>query len=81
MESKKYWFKKRRWGYGWTPSTWQGWLAMAVSVGLIVLAASLLAPKEHAMGNRHNLAAFFIIAALDLCVLVLICVQKGEPQR
>lgn len=54
---------------------------MAVSVGLIVLAASLLAPKEHAMGNRHNLAAFFIIAALDLCVLVLICVQKGEPQR
>ena len=24
------WFKAKRYGYGWYPATWQGWLAMLV---------------------------------------------------
>ena len=36
MESKKYWFKRRRFGWGWTPVTWQGWLTVAFFIGLII---------------------------------------------
>lgn len=34
---KGYWFKKKLYGYGWTPATWQGWLITFVYVGLILL--------------------------------------------
>jgi hypothetical protein len=28
-----YWFKQRRFGYGATPVTWQGWMLMLVHLG------------------------------------------------
>lgn len=28
--SRSVWFKAKRYGYGWYPATWQGWLAMLV---------------------------------------------------
>jgi hypothetical protein len=31
----KYWFRQKRFGYGATPNTWQGWLFTLISVGLI----------------------------------------------
>lgn len=27
-KNSKYWFKRKRYGYGLTPSTWQGWLTI-----------------------------------------------------
>ena len=32
----KYWFRQKRFGYGATPNTWQGWLFTAVGIALIV---------------------------------------------
>ncbi len=32
-----YWFKRRRYGWGWTPASPQGWLALAVFVGALML--------------------------------------------
>ncbi len=29
------WFTTKRYGWGWTPSTWQGWLLTAAFVGYI----------------------------------------------
>jgi hypothetical protein len=77
-KSKKYWFEKRRLVIWWTPCSWQGWLMMVASVGTIVFAAYLLAPKNDTMGDWHNLAAFFMIVVLDLLVLSLVSVQKGK---
>jgi hypothetical protein len=35
----KYWFPAKRYGYGWSvPTTWQGWLVLAVYVVLTVAA-------------------------------------------
>ncbi len=31
---RKYWFKRKRYGYGWTPATKEGWFSL---VGLIVV--------------------------------------------
>lgn len=40
---KKFWFKRKRYGYGWAPSTWQGWLVIAVYVvGIFVATLDLL---------------------------------------
>ena len=31
-----YWFKRKLYGWGWTPATWQGWFAIGVYVLLIL---------------------------------------------
>jgi uncharacterized membrane protein len=42
----RYWFKPRRYGYGATPATWQGWAVtlavIAIVIGLIVGMGMLL---------------------------------------
>jgi len=35
----KYWFKPKRYGYGFYPITWQGWFSLIVFIGLIFLFA------------------------------------------
>lgn len=79
--TQKYWFRKKRWGYGWTPATKEGWSIMAISMLVLVAAAWLLAPKDDTMGDWHNLAAFFLILTLDVLCLALVCAKKGEPLR
>lgn len=43
MNEKRYWFKRRRLGIGWTPWTWEGW---AASAGFILVQAALPAFLE-----------------------------------
>jgi hypothetical protein len=33
----KYWFRQKRFGYGATPTTWQGWAVTFVSVVLLIV--------------------------------------------
>lgn len=35
----KYWFKPKRYGYGFVPTSWEGWLMTLVLVGLIFASA------------------------------------------
>jgi hypothetical protein len=36
---KKYWFRPKRYGYGFYPITWEGWIATFGLVGMIFLSA------------------------------------------
>lgn len=31
-----YWFKRKLYGWGWTPATWQGWLTVIVGIAIFV---------------------------------------------
>lgn len=71
----RYWFRQRRFGYGATPNTWQGWLFLALSAALtvsVILAANF---------THDNAMRFFIIAVglpLVLGPTVLISHAKTE---
>lgn len=48
----QYWFKPKRYGYGATPVTWQGWaltLAVVVAIGGSLVAMNLLVDKSNAV--------------------------------
>ena len=32
-----YWFKRKLYGWGWMPVKWQGWLVIAISIGVVLL--------------------------------------------
>ena len=70
---KKYWFKRKTYGYGWTPCTWQGWLVIAlgftVFIPLVTRAPNLPLPL------------FMFLVGLWAATLVLISYLKGPAPR
>jgi hypothetical protein len=62
----RYWFRPRGYGYGATPTTWEGWaltVAVAAIVAISVVAMNLLA-------DRANFAVWIAWAAIIAAVVV-----------
>jgi hypothetical protein len=62
----RYWFKPRRYGYGATPVTWEGWVltvAVAAIVAISVVAMNLLA-------DRANFAVWIAWAAIIAAMVI-----------
>ena len=71
---KKIWFRRKRYGYGWTPATWQGWLALAVYVAVVVY----LCISTFAVLHPTRTTILFIILTI---LLIVISYVKGEKPR
>ena len=74
----EYWFKPKTYGYGATPTTWEGW-AVTVAAIIVIFAAALLIPNY---GGR-SLAAwigFFAVEAAVLAALWIICRRKTDGE-
>jgi hypothetical protein len=72
MPDARYWFRAKRYGYGWgLPLTWQGW-AVFIGWAVVVLAPLLL---------RNGTGAVLSLVALAIATPVLIWIgsRKGEP--
>ena len=68
-----FWFKPRRYGYGATPTTWQGWaLVAAYVVALWVTAMALIAP------NHPRVALFLVATLAETALFLLVCRRKTE---
>jgi hypothetical protein len=70
---EQYWFKRKVYGWGWTPATWQGWLTLAIFLVLMVLNASRASDELR--------ASFFLETAGLLALLIAICYLTGESPR
>jgi hypothetical protein len=55
-----YWFRPRRYGYGATPTTWEGW-AVTIAVAVIVI-GSIVA--MNLLVDRSDLVAWLVWAAI-----------------
>lgn len=76
MQSEgNYWFPAKRYGWGWgLPAKWQGWLVLAVFVGLLGAGAILFPPR--------SAPVFYFAYVIVLGALLLgVCWLKGEPPR
>jgi hypothetical protein len=72
-ERKKYWFPAKRYGWGWGPPTsWQGWAVLAVYVAFVVFISMYFSPDRHPL-------IYPIGIAFATCVLIGVCLKKGEP--
>ena len=71
----KYCFPAKRYGWGWgLPVTWQGWLALAIFLGLVVAGVFLFPP-------RKALAAYIGYVAVLSVLFIGVCWLKGEPTQ
>jgi len=72
-----YWFRPKRYGYGATPTTWQGWVLILGIVAAMVAVSLYLRLTE-----RHSWALAVLLAfdALALAILAIISRRKTDGE-
>lgn len=63
----KYWFRSKRLGYGFTPISWEGWLATLVLVALILLSG--WTNNIWSDNNTNKEGVRFLLDTVILCCL------------
>lgn len=73
---KKLWFRAKRYGWGWTPTSWEGWLIMIVYILFLMHTFRTTDAIQHSGSDTLiSFAPRFIIATV---ILLVICYSKGE---
>jgi uncharacterized membrane protein YhaH (DUF805 family) len=72
------WFKRKLFGWGWTPVTWQGWAVISGYVALVMLLALTIDDTS----PPREVAFMFILPMIILTALLIrICYLKGEKPK
>lgn len=75
------WFAAKRYGYGWYPITWEGWVVIAVYTAALLLPPCILILLKVEVPDAH-FALFFVPYVIVLSVLLIwIAAKKGEKAR
>lgn len=72
MKKNKIWFFRKTYGYGWTPSTWEGWLV--ILVWLIIFISLTIRIEDNLISNLGG-----VLGMTGL--LIYIYYKKGEKPR
>ncbi len=71
----KYWFRQKKFGYGATPNSWQGW-ALMIASSLAVFGVILSAPVI-----RDNLVRVaWIVLGLSINVIITVAVSRRKTE-
>jgi len=71
----KYWFKRKCFGWGWTPVTWQGWLVTLIYIGFLALFSLTIDEKS----TMREMAFTFMLPVIFLTItFIRIAYKKGE---
>jgi len=75
---KGYWFKRKLYGWGWTPAKWQGWTLLFVYVAVVLTLAFGI--DESAVGEVLVKELFLPVLVLTV-LLIIVSYLKGEKPR
>lgn len=71
---KEIWFKRKLYGWGWYPSTWQGWSIILLFIVLLVyIAVEFLVEMKFVQ--------YFSLLTIIIVLMIYICYKKGEKPR
>lgn len=73
-----YWFKRKLYGYGWTPATKEGWLILGIYL-IFVLGLVLIVSPE--LAEENIMSHILIPVAVATLLLIIISWRKGEPLK
>lgn len=79
MKSDNYWFKAKRYGWGWYPSSWQGWTVLALYIGALVWKFRGIDAYSHSASD--TLLGLVVPYVVLTVLLILICYATGEKPR
>ncbi len=76
--NQKLWFKRKTYGWGWTPCTWQGWLCVAAYLAIVFLLVLLQGLNPT---GQQVIFGFFIPIAIVTLLFLEIGYKKGEKPK
>jgi len=77
---KRYWFKRKLFGWGWQPATWEGWLVIVIFAALII--GNFVFRYADVINLDDAYVYRFVAETFGLSfLLILICVRTGEKPR
>ncbi|MAZ40877.1 hypothetical protein CL654_02070 [bacterium] len=74
---KKLWFKRKLFGWGWYPSSWEGWLVTFLYIGVMGM---LGYSAEYVSDDEFMLRVFLPLIVLTL-LFIRIAYATGEKPR
>ncbi len=74
--AKQIWFKRKTYGWGWTPATWQGWAVIGIYTGAVI--SSFLKSDENSHSASDTLFSFIPMTILLTLILLAITYLTGE---
>lgn len=77
-DKQKYWFKRRRYGYGWIPATWQGWTTLLIFLAIIIGNAAVITVHKP---SDEPLWQYSIIFITSIFALIVIATVKGPTPK
>ncbi len=77
--TKKLWFKRKTYGWGWVPVSWEGWLViLAYTVLIIDIFKDVDKFADSAPAGFWAITPRFFVLTL---ALIFICYRKGEKPK
>ena len=74
----KLWFKRKNYGWGWQPSTKEGWLVILAYVLLLIL----ITTQEYNVNDWFEVILKIVVPSVLLTIgLIFVCYKKGEKPR
>lgn len=80
-KNQNYWFKRRRYGYGWTPVTWQGWLTVILFLVVILSGAVMLLKDTPRNTVSAEVFVFLAFLAIATALAAGISLMKGPKPK
>lgn len=79
MRTNKLWFRRKTYGWGWTPITWEGWFVTLLVVVIPIVIRLTLKALEFEKSTQY----FYAWASVPILVmaLTLICFRYGEKPK
>lgn len=78
QEQKRYWFKAKKYGWGWQPATWEGWL---IIIAFFVVAVYLAKDIDTASGSARSVLEMVANVIALTALLIIIAYKTGEKPR
>ena len=81
-QKSKLWFRAKRFGWGWTPVTWQGWLVtLGYAIIIVDQITSTFRYDKTGSGSVSDTMIYFgLNFILSTVLLLIICYMKGERE-
>jgi hypothetical protein len=74
----RYWFRPKRYGFGATPATWEGWALGGVYLVVIIAASAMFLPSGGEPASTWDWLGWAAIIALATAVTVIVSFYKTE---
>jgi len=82
MKNKqKFWFKRRRYGYGWIPVTWQGVITIIIFLFVVIFSSIILLKDVEKNTYQPEASMFVLVLSISTFIFIEISYKMGPPPR